>query len=309
MSTHRNLKAGVMGWPIGHSLSPRLHGFWLRSYGIKGSYGAFEVRPDDLSSALRGLEAHGLCGVNLTIPHKVAACGIVDGVDPVAQRIGAVNLVTVGTKGKHCSSGNADWVPDKFASQIFRNDERGLLLGRNTDAYGFAQNLLASGFKVSGGAAFVLGAGGACRAVLVALQDMGFGEIRLANRTRDRAEKLAREFETAQTRIPVIDWDRAAGALEGVELLVNTTSLGMTGQPELAFSLEALPGSASVADIVYAPLETDLLRRAKQRGHRAIDGLGMLLHQARPAFEAFFGVDPVVTEELRNFVLAGSERE
>jgi shikimate dehydrogenase len=266
-----------MGWPIGHSLSPRLHDFWLRHYGIKGSYEAFAVKPENLPSALLELRTKGLVGVNLTIPHKVAACKIVDSLDPTAKRIGAVNLVTV--------------------------DAQGRLLGSNTDAYGFSENLLTSGFKPAGDAAFVLGAGGACRAVLVALEDMGFREILLANRTKEKAEKLAQEFSTAQTKIDSVSWKEAPHTLSNVGLLVNTTSLGMTGQLPLAFSLEKLPSSAFVADIVYAPVETGLLLKAKQQGYRTIDGLGMLLHQARPSFKAFFGRDPEVTEELRRFVL------
>ena len=271
-------KAGVMGWPISHSLSPRLHGFWLRHYGLAGTYDALPVKPEDLPAALRGLQAQGLRGVNLTVPHKVAACTLVDTLDATAQRIGAINLVTV--------------------------NEDGTLSGRNTDAYGFTQNLKAGSFVPAGGVAFVLGAGGACRAVLVALADMGLNEIRLANRTRDHAEKLAQELSTESCQIHVVDWAQASQSLSKVDLVVNSTSLGMTGQPPLDFSLEGLPPSAFVTDIVYAPLETALLRQAKQRGQRTIDGLGMLLHQARPAFEAFFGLDPEVTEELRNFVLA-----
>lgn len=266
-----------MGWPIGHSLSPRLHGFWLQKLGLAGSYEALPVRPEDLAVSLRGLQDRGFCGVNLTVPHKVAACAIVDELDPTARRIGAVNLVTV--------------------------EKQGRLFGRNTDAYGFTQNLLAGGFKAERGAAFVLGAGGACRAVIVALVDMGFGEIRIANRTLERAEKLAREFAAPSCKISVAAWDEAPQALPNIDLLVNTTSLGMKGQPALEFALDALPTTAFVTDIVYAPLETDLLRRAKLRGNRAIDGLGMLLHQARPAFKAFFGRDPQVTEELRRYVL------
>jgi shikimate dehydrogenase len=266
-----------MGWPVGHSLSPRLHGFWLQSYGLKGSYDALAVTPEDLPAALRGLAANGFKGVNLTIPHKVAACGIVDELDGEARRIGAVNLVTVLEGGK--------------------------LLGRNTDAYGFTQNLLSGGFKPAGGAALVLGAGGACRAVLVALQNMGFMEIRLANRTKEHADTLAKELSTPQCRISVIGWSDAPQALAGVALLVNATSLGMTGQPEVSFSLDKLPPAAFVADIVYTPCETGLLRQAEERGNMTIDGLGMLLHQARPSFKAFFGRDPEVTDELRDFVL------
>jgi len=275
-------KAGVMGWPIGHSLSPRVHGFWLQSLHIQGSYEAFAVKPEDLRTALHNLQANGLVGVNLTIPHKIAALKIVDTLNEAAKRIGAVNLVTVDASGK--------------------------LHGSNTDAYGFAQNLLSAGVRPFRGTAFVLGAGGASRAVLVALEDLGFSEIRIANRTIKSAEKLALELATPQTKISVVPWAHASEKFEGSDLLVNTTSLGMAGQPELTVSLDALPPSASVADIVYAPLETALLKQAKKRGCRTIDGLGMLLHQARPAFKAFFGRDPEVTEDLRAFVLGGRKK-
>ena len=272
-------KAGVMGWPIGHSLSPKVHGFWLKTYKIAGSYEALAVRPEELASALRNLEEEGLVGVNLTIPHKVMACKIVNELDATAKRIGAANLVTVGKDGR--------------------------LFGSNTDAYGFEQNLLAGGYSPTDGVAFVLGAGGASRAVLVALETMGFTEIRLANRTRDHAEKLARELEIPGCRIYVIDWDRAPERLPGTDLLVNATSLGMINQPPLDFPLDKLPDSAFVTDIVYTPLETGFLRRAQERGNRIIDGLGMLLHQARPSFKAFFGIDPKVSEALRTHMAAG----
>jgi len=272
------LKAALMGWPVEHSLSPALHGYWLHHYGIQGQYEALPVKPQDLPNALRSLPAKGLKGVNLTIPHKEAACALVDSLDLTAQRIGAVNLVLI--------------------------DKEGRLQGRNTDAYGFSQNLLTSGFKRKKGAALVLGAGGAARAVLAALSDMGFSDIRIANRTSGRAEQLAQIFSSPLCKISVLDWQRAYLALDDVELLVNTTSLGMEGQDELLFPLHSLPHMATVADIVYAPLETSLLKAAKQAKHPTIDGLGMLLHQARPSFAAFFGTDPVVTEELRRFVLA-----
>jgi shikimate dehydrogenase len=272
-------KAGVLGWPIAHSLSPRLHRYWLLEHGIDGTYDAFAVEPDDLLPTLKGLKEKGIVGVNLTIPHKIAACGIVDTLTPEAKRIGAINLVTV--------------------------DAEGRLHGRNTDVFGFEQNLRAAGYTPATKTAFVLGAGGACRAVLVALQNMGFSEIRLANRTKEKAESLAKELSTPTASIVPLDWQSAPNALETVDLLVNATSLGMTGQPPLEFSLDALSPQATVTDIVYSPLETDLLRRAKQRGCRAIDGLGMLLHQARPAFQAFFGPDPQVTEALRAHVLEG----
>lgn len=274
-------KAGVMGWPVGHSLSPRLHSFWLQAYGIDGVYEALAVAPEELPSALRSLEEKGFCGVNLTLPHKIAALGLMDALDPAARRIGAVNLVSI--------------------------DEKGELRGSNTDAFGFEQNLLSSGFQPNGGAAFVLGAGGASRAVLIALQNMGFTEIRIANRTRERAEILARDLTTAACKISVIDWENAPQALNEIALLVNATSLGMEGQEALDFPIHDLPQDAAVTDIVYAPLETDLLRRAKARGHKAVDGLGMLLHQARPSFKAFFGRDPEVTDDLRRAVLKGAK--
>lgn len=286
------LKAAVMGWPISHSLSPRLHGFWLRQYGIDGRYDALPVEPQNLESALRAMPAQGLRGVNLTVPLKELALSVIDTADDTARRIGAVNLVTVEPDGR--------------------------LHGRNTDAYGFAQNLLGNGYKSTfgpgteggafihgaGGTAFVLGAGGAARAVIVALTDMGFTDIRIANRTFDRAEKLARDFSTPAGSITPVAWHDAPDALDGVDLLVNTTSLGMKGQPELAFPLDALPATAAVTDIVYNPLETALLRAARRRGHQTIDGLGMLLHQARPSFAAFFGQDPAVTPQLRDYILA-----
>jgi len=268
-----------MGWPIGHSLSPKVHRFWLKTYKLAGSYEALAVRPEDLVFALRGLEENSFVGVNLTIPHKVAACKIVNVLDAAAKQIGAVNLVTVDIDGR--------------------------LLGRNTDAYGFEQNVLAGGFTPTKGTAFVLGAGGASRAVLVALENMGFTEIRLANRTREHAEKLARELSVPECPISVVDWDRAPGMLDGVDLFVNTTSLGMIGQPVLEFPFEKLPGSSFVTDIVYTPLETDFLRRAQAHGNRTIDGLGMLLHQARPSFKAFYGVDPKVSDALRTHIAAG----
>jgi shikimate dehydrogenase len=279
MKNSELLKAGVMGWPIGHSLSPRLHDFWLRSYGINGKYIALPVSQENLGAALRTLPAQGLVGVNLTVPHKEAACAIVDSLDNSARRIGAVNLVVVGADGH--------------------------LQGRNTDAFGFTQNLITSGFTLETGAALVLGAGGAARAVIVALIDMGFREIRIANRTIERAEKLAWEFTTENCKITSVAWHDIAHSMHGVSLLVHTTSLGMTGQLPLEIALDMLPQKATVTDIVYAPLETSLLLRARQRGHKTIDGLGMLLHQARPSFAAFFGREPQVTDELRLFVLAG----
>lgn len=269
--------AGVMGWPVGHSLSPRLHGYWLEHYGIDGAYVPLAVAPEHFASALGSLAEMGFRGVNLTIPHKQAALALCDEVAPLAQRMGAVNTL------------------------VF---EDGRLSGSNTDAFGFLENLRQGvpDWDPAAGPALVLGAGGAARAVAVALLDAGVPELRLANRTGARAEALAEELGAEVTAVA---WDARAAALEGLGLLVNATSLGMTGQPPLELELEGLPKGALVADIVYVPLETPLLARARSRGNPAVDGLGMLLHQARPGFEAWFGVAPEVTPELRAFVLAG----
>jgi shikimate dehydrogenase len=272
--------AGVMGWPVGHSRSPQLHGTWLQRYGIDGAYVPLAVEPSRLEQALRALPALGFRGVNLTIPHKEEALRLVDRADPVAKRVGAVNTIVVGGDGT--------------------------LEGCNTDAFGFQENLKAAGFKAAqNAAAVVLGAGGAARAVLAALQDMGFAEIRLVNRTRDRAERCAGSLRNPGSgAINVFAWASAAEALDGAALLVNTTTLGMAGQPPLEIDLTPLPAHAWVTDIVYTPLMTGLLKRAQGRGLCVVDGLGMLLHQARPGFAAWFGVEPDVTDELRQAVLA-----
>jgi shikimate dehydrogenase len=269
--------AGVMGWPVAHSLSPRLHGFWLSEYGIDGAYVPFAVPSDRLFEAVRALPALGLAGVNLTIPHKEAAMALVDAVDAAARRIGAINCIVVDAGGK--------------------------LTGSNSDGYGFIESVRegAPGWQASGGACVVLGAGGAARAICVALLDAGAEEVRIINRTAERAEKLAADFGSSLVTIP---WSDRQEALSGAALLVNATSLGMTNQPDLDIELGNLPTDAIVADIVYAPLETGLLSEAKQRGNPAVDGLGMLLHQARPAFASWFGIDPAVTPALRSHVLA-----
>ena len=273
----RALLAGVVGWPVGHSLSPRLHGFWLERYGIDGAYLPLAVAPEHFESALRSLAEMGFRGVNVTIPHKQAALALSDTAAPLAARIGAVNTL------------------------VFEN---GRLEGSNSDAYGFIENLRqgAPDWDPAAGPTLILGAGGTARAVAVALLDAGAPELRLANRTGSRAEALAEELGT---RVETISWESRGAALDGIALLANTTSLGMTGQPPLDLDLNALPSGALVTDIVYAPLETALLAHARARGNPAVDGLGMLLHQARPGFEAWFGVAPEVTAELRAFVLAG----
>jgi len=266
--------AGVMGWPVEHSRSPRLHGFWLERYAIDGAYVPLAVPPEKIRAALRALPSLGFQGCNVTIPHKEAAFVEVDHLTEQAKKIGAVNTVIV--------------LKD------------GTLRGDNTDGYGFIENLKAGTPDWSPDRpVVVLGAGGAARGILVALQEAGVKEIRLTNRTVERAEALAGELGA----ITVIDWDRRGECLEDIGLLVNSTSLGMTGQAPLDISLHGLNKTAVVTDIVYSPLKTALLEAAENRGNPAVDGLGMLLHQARPGFAAWFGREPEVSEDLRNFVL------
>jgi shikimate dehydrogenase len=271
------IRAGVMGWPVEHSRSPALHGFWLKHYGIAGEYVKLPVPPEGLRAALRALPEERFAGCNLTLPHKEAALAIIDHVDASARRIGAVNTIVV------------------------RSD--GTLEGRNTDSFGFIENLRAGAAAWRGdrGPAVVLGAGGAARAVVAALSDAGAPEIRLINRHRARAESLAAALGGT---IRVLDWETRDRALAGAALLVNTTSLGMHGAPPLDLSLDALDPAAVVNDIVYVPLETPLLAAARRRGNTAVDGLGMLLHQARPAFAAWFGVMPEVMPDLRRAIEA-----
>lgn len=272
----RSRIAGVMGWPVAHSRSPRLHGYWLRTYGIDGAYIPLPVRPEQLAAALRALPILGFAGVNVTVPHKEAALAAVDRSDPAARRVGAVNTVVVAADGT--------------------------LDGRNSDGFGFMENLRAGvpGWSARSGPAVILGAGGAARAVAAALLDGGVPEIRIMNRTIERAERLSEDIGGP---FRVYGWADRAAALDDAALLVNTTTLGMSGQPPLELALDRLPTTAVVNDIVYSPLETALLVAAKARGNRTVDGLGMLLHQARPGFAAWFGVEPEVTPELRRFVL------
>lgn len=274
--TGQSAIAGVFGWPISHSRSPRLHGYWLRKYGIDGAYVPFATHPTKLEQAIRALPALGFKGGNITLPHKERALGLVDEATALARRIGAINTLLV--------------------------REDGAILGDNTDGYGFLAHLIASRPEWNGGAgpAVVLGAGGASRAVIVALLEAGVPELRLVNRTTRRAEELAAAIGGP---ISIVAWDDRAAALEDATLLVNTTNLGQAGQPPLEIALHALPKSALVYDIVYTPLMTDLLLAALARGNPIVDGIGMLLHQARPGFAAWFGREPEVTPELRGFVL------
>lgn len=271
-------KAFVCGHPIAHSRSPKIHGYWLRKYGIAGSYEAIDVAPDDAAEFFATLGERGLAGGNVTIPHKEAAFAAAARRDEAAERIGAVNTL---------------WLED------------GVLCGGNTDAEGFAANLdeRAPGWTRAG-PAVVLGAGGAARAVIQALKERGFTDIRVANRTVARAVELADRFGAGVSAHPAA----ATGELlADAGLLVNTTALGMAGKggaDELPANPEALPRHAIVTDIVYVPLETPLLKAARECGLKTVDGLGMLLHQAAPGFERWFGRRPGVTEELREMIIA-----
>ncbi|OUS14482.1 shikimate dehydrogenase [Rhodospirillales bacterium 47_12_T64] len=271
--------AGVVGWPISHSKSPRLHGYWLDKLGIDGAYLPLAIEPDNFETAMQGLMQAGFKGVNVTVPHKEAALQFCDEVDPLARRIGAVNTV------------------------VFKE---GRSYGSNTDAFGFIENLRQNSDNLDFSAAktVVLGAGGAARGVIAALQDAGVPEVVLVNRTKSRSEALAADLNIDhEGNVKVADWDARAEILAGANLLVNTTSLGMAGQPSLELDMASLPEKAVVTDIVYAPLITPLLEMARSRGNPIVDGLGMLLHQARPGFEVWFGQKPEVTSELREFVL------
>jgi shikimate dehydrogenase len=264
--------AGITGWPVGHSRSPRLHGYWLDRHGIDGAYVPLPIEPAHFNAAIRGLMAAGFAGLNVTIPHKLAAFAICDTVDDFGRRIGAINTL------------------------VFEN---GRISGRNTDVWGFLSNLRANGVDPAAGPALILGAGGACRAIAAALLDLNV-RVTVANRTRSRAEALAGELPG----LTVIDWDARDHALPDNALLVNTTSLGMAGQPPLQIDLDRGARGLTVNDIVYVPLETPLLAAARARGIPCVEGLGMLLHQAVPAFKAWFGIEPVVDEALRRFVAA-----
>lgn len=264
--------AGVIGSPIAHSKSPKLHLHWLRSYGLLGYYVPMDVARSDLRDVLATLPRAGFVGVNITIPHKEAVLEIADLVTDRATLIGAANTL------------------------IFRKD--GKIHADNTDGYGFIENLRngAPDWNPKAGPAVVLGAGGAARAVVASLLDAGVPEILLTNRTRVRAEKLADDFGN---RVSVFDWVQAGNLLEDASLVANTTSLGMVGKPELRIPLDGLRKTALVTDLVYAPLRTHLLQTAEEAGCVTVDGLGMLLHQAVPAFERWFGKRPVVDDAAR----------
>jgi shikimate dehydrogenase len=269
--------ACVIGWPVEHSRSPAIHRFWLKRYGIDGAFEKEKVAPRELAAFLSSLKARGYAGANVTLPHKEEALRLAAFVDGAARAIGAANTL---------------WL-----------DEEGKLHASNSDAYGFMTNLNEEAPQWNEGRrpVLVLGAGGAARAILHGLIAQGASRILIANRTRERAEALAQAFGPT---VHVIDWKDRNRVLAGCGLLVNATSLGMTGKGGLDLDLEALPSDAVVADIVYSPLETPLLAAARARGNRVVDGLGMLLHQAVPGFERWFGVRPEVTAELKAHVAA-----
>lgn len=268
--------AGVIGWPIAHSRSPLLHGHWLKRYGIQGHYVPIPVQPEHLAEVLRILPRMGFVGVNVTIPHKEAVLTLADFVTDRAALIGAANTL------------------------IFRPD--GKIHADNTDGYGFIANIRqhAPSWIPELGPAAVIGAGGAARAVVASLLETGVPELRITNRTRIRAEQIRAEFGA---KVVVYDWAEAGNMIEGAKTVVNATSMGMVGKPALRIPLDALATDALVTDLVYTPLMTPFLLEAQERGCTVVDGLGMLLHQAAPGFERWFGQRPEVDDELRQAVL------
>jgi shikimate dehydrogenase len=272
-------QAAVIGWPIEHSRSPMIHGYWLKRYGIDGSYTKIAVRPEEVTAFVRSLAARGLAGCNVTLPHKEAVFRAADVREASAEAVGAANTL---------------WLED------------GRLHAANTDTYGFMRHLELSvpAWRAKDRPALLLGAGGAARGIVYGLLEVGVGEVRVANRTLARAEEIAGHFGR---RVKPVGWRDAEAAGKDAGLLVNTTSLGMAKAGPLDFDVGRLAADATVADIVYVPLETDLLRRARARGLATVDGLGMLLHQAVPGFAKWFGVTPEVTPELRDILVADIE--
>lgn len=270
------IRACVIGFPVKHSLSPHVHGYWLKEYGINGEYNLEEISPEDLEETFRELADMGYAGCNVTVPHKETVLDLVDVADEAAQRIGAVNTV------------------------IFRD---GKSVGTNTDAYGFMRNLKQQvpDLDLKSGPVVILGAGGAARAICVGLLDAGADHIILTNRTQTNARALKRHL--GADNIEIFDWERRGRSLAGASLVINASTLGMEGKHKLKLPLDKLPEEAVVCDIVYVPLKTQLLEDAEKRGNRIVDGIGMLLWQAQPGFELWYGKRPEVTSELRDYVL------
>lgn len=281
--------AGVIGWPVDHSWSPLIHGYWLEHLRIDGVYVPLPVAPGSLRAAVSGLAAAGLRGFNLTIPYKQQVVPLLDRLTDEAKAIGAVNTVTVASDGA--------------------------LEGHNTDSFGFKEHVVASYPQdvrwLTERPRVVIGAGGAARAVVSGLLDLGTGELRIIGRSRAKVENMIADLRVSRAgnqHVKCVDWAEAGQALDDAVLLVNTTPLGMSGWPSLDLSLKQLPVDAIVADVVYVPLLTPLLRDAGNRGNPTLDGLGMLLHQAVPGFEAWFGTRPQVTTELRDFVIGMAQQ-
>jgi len=273
----KTMLAGVVGWPVSHSLSPRLHGYWLNQNGIDGAYIPLAIHPDHFSTAIKGLAAANFKGVNVTVPHKEAAAALCDTLDEAATKMGAANTL------------------------VFSAD--GTIHGSNTDGLGFMENIRASAPDWQPSKpALIIGAGGAARAIGFALQRAGCGDIRITNRTNSRASEVSQSIGPPSQ---AISWEHRNEAAAGCGIVINTTTQGMIGHNPLDLDVSGIETTTLVTDIVYNPLMTPLLAAAKERGCLTVDGLGMLLHQAKPGFQAWFGQDPVVDEGLRSFVLAG----
>lgn len=271
LSAHARV-AGIIGWPVGHSRSPRLHGYWLEKHGIDGAYIPLPIPPEHFRDSVRGLMHAGFAGANVTIPHKLAAFEVCDTVDDTARRAGAVNTLTF---------------------------QDGKITGTNTDGWGFIANLRAHGVDPKAGPVLLLGAGGGARAITAALLAEGT-KVSIANRTAARAEQLVHDLPGAA----ILPWEQRDAAVADHVLVINTTALGMEGKDALRLDLSRAAAATAVADIVYVPLETPLLRDAKSRGLTAVEGLGMLLYQGIPGFHAWFGIEPTVDDDLRRFVAA-----
>jgi shikimate dehydrogenase len=268
-------KAAVIGHPVGHSKSPLIHGYWIQKYGLDADYIAIDIDPDNFENEIQKLVESGICGFNVTVPFKEKILPLCEDTDDLAARVGAVNTINV---------------------------KAGKLYGTNTDVFGFIENIKTQAPKnVFEGPAGIIGAGGAARATIIGLLDQDVPEIRITNRTFEKALKLK---ELSPEKIVAIPWNEREETLPGLSLLANTTSLGMQGQPPLDFPLDTLQDYVVVCDIVYAPLETELLHMAKMQGNPIVTGIGMLLHQARPAFKGWFNVMPDVDAELERLVLA-----